>query len=131
MSDFVIDASVAAKLVLNESDSDRAHAIVAGNRIAAPDFLLLECGNALWTEAEAIAGLARLTHGTFEWIAPQPHVAAALTIALEIDRTIYDALYLAVALSTGCPLVTADVKFAAAARKHAMYGGFVRTLDAT
>ena len=68
MSALVIDASVAIKLVLNESDSDLAHNLIGARPLAAPEFLLLECGNALWATArrkvisgeQAAAGLAKL-----------------------------------------------------------------------
>lgn len=43
----VVDASVALKWVLAESDSDLAQQIVCSSLLA-PDLLLIECGNAIW-----------------------------------------------------------------------------------
>jgi predicted nucleic acid-binding protein len=37
-----------------------------------------------------------------------PLLDNALDLALSVSRTVYDSLYLALALSLGCPLVTAD-----------------------
>lgn len=134
----VVDASVALKLVLNESDSELAESLIKSTSIVAPEFMLLECGNGLWaaaprsliSAAQAISGLSRIATSPFEWTPTAPFVEPALAIAIELNRTIYDSHYLALAISRGSILVTADTKFAAAAEAHAVYRTFIRRLGA-
>ena len=45
-------------------------------------------------------------------------IRPALALAIRIDQTVYDCLYLALAIDESCPLVTADIRFANAASKH-------------
>ncbi len=112
----VIDSSVAVKWYLPEHGSDRAALLLrAGRRLVAPDLLIGEIGNVLWkrrrevpaVEIEAIAvALAAACP-----VALYPSTAllrGALAVALAYDRSVSDALYLALAVSEGCPLVTAD-----------------------
>lgn len=46
-------------------------------------------------------------------------LAAAWQIAMRHDRSVYDALYVALAASQSCPLVTADRKLFNALKDHA------------
>jgi predicted nucleic acid-binding protein len=138
MSNLVVDASVALKWVLNEPGYQKARSLVGAHTLAAPDFLLLECGNALWATArrkiiassDAAIGLAKIAAATIDLHPIGLHAAAAQAIAFEIDRTAYDSLYLAVAIALGAQLVTADEKLARAIEDHAVYRSFVRRLGA-
>jgi predicted nucleic acid-binding protein len=47
----VVDASVAVKWILAESDSELAQEIVQ-SPLLAPDLLLIECGNAIWRHVQ-------------------------------------------------------------------------------
>ncbi len=77
----VLDASVAVKLVVTESDSDSAERVVgdlteSGCWIGAPELLLAECANALWlrvrkgsltsTDGETRLGLLRQISDGFD-----------------------------------------------------------------
>lgn len=115
----VVDASVAVKWLVTEHHS--THALALGSRaeaLIAPDLIHAETANALWkkvarqeiTTAEA---LARLDVGPFlETVFPTPPlVPVALKLALAYGRTVYDSVYLALALGQNCHLVTADRRF--------------------
>src|SRR6266404_5666664 len=46
----VIDASVALKWVIEEDGSEAATALLVGDVLAAPDFVVIECANVLWAK---------------------------------------------------------------------------------
>ena len=129
MTDFVVvDASVVTKWLVDEDDSDKAHALLEAwdgesLRPTAPGFLPAEVTNALHrrvvrrdrTVEEATVLLARLAarvdlhHGT------SLH-ARALELASELGQgAAYDCHYLALAEALDCELWTADERFHRAA----------------
>lgn len=134
----VVDASLAIKWVIEEDGSDAARKIAASEVMTAPELLLIECANVLRTKTrfgQVSADAARQALFALEAtpirLTPiRPHVAAAHAIALELNRSAYDSLYLAVALAERATLVTADLKFARAAAAHPVYGALVRPLAA-
>jgi predicted nucleic acid-binding protein len=136
MSGLVVDASVALKWVLREPDSHIAEALLQQPGLAAPEFLQLECANSLWVAArkriitsdQAAFSFAKISAAPLEWHAIPALLAAAQGIAFEVDRTVYDCLYLALALSLDAQFITADTRFAAAAEAHPVYGARIRRL---
>ena len=126
MADFVVDASVALKWVLQESGSDKARDLLR-HELHAPDFWRVECANALWSvERRGLADKVKII-GLLDEIREiriTNYPAAlflreALSMALVLCHPVYDCLYLALALAEDIPLVTADEKFYKAVRKHA------------
>lgn len=128
MRGFILDAGVAAKWVLpahGEPLADEAVRILrrftAGELdLWAPDLFWCEVGNILWnavragrmspaSAAEAIDRLVRLNLFT---VPTSRLVPGALGIAVRYQRTVYDAIYVAVAVDSGRPLVTADERLA-------------------
>lgn len=116
-SPLVIDASVAAKWIKPEVHSAHANQILHGPyTLFAPDLLWPEVGNILWKSVqrkelspiEANQGLRALLRYPITVISSQSVLATALEIALHYRQTVYDALYLAVATTQNCRLVTAD-----------------------
>ncbi len=107
----VVDASVAAKWVLKEPDSDAARRIADRAELLAPDLLWAELGNVLWrrqrlgelspTDARDMLFTLRAvpvrTHALF------PLLPLALEIAVTIGHSIYDCIYLALGRSGGLP----------------------------
>lgn len=120
MKTYVIDASVAMKWFVPEIHSTEAASLLDPDIvICAPDLIVPEFGNTLWkktrrgelsrTEAEeilsAFAALPLEIHPSTSLLAP------AFPLALSLDRTVHDSLYLALAVAQDCALVTADQKF--------------------
>jgi predicted nucleic acid-binding protein len=117
VSRYVVDASVAVKWFVPEVHSREAEVLLGpAHVLLAPDLLYAEVGNALWKKTrrgELRPDEARLVLGGLRRVALQltpTHVLveAALDVALRADCTVYDGVYLALAVHHDCPLVTAD-----------------------
>ena len=123
MTPIVVDSSVAMKWFVPEVFSERALRFLDGNQeLLAPDLLIPECGNVLWkrisrSELTADEGreiLQALAGAPVRIVGSQALVEPALEIATAFRRTVYDALYVALAVIQGCVLVTADDRLARA-----------------
>jgi predicted nucleic acid-binding protein len=119
----VVDASVALKWFVPEVSSAEAARLLDGSfELWAPDLLFPEFGNILWKKIargeigrnearDVAAALRRVPLG----VCPSSGLLdAALEIAIAYQRTVYDALYIALAVARGCALVTADARLARA-----------------
>jgi predicted nucleic acid-binding protein len=115
----VVDASVAIKWVVDEPGSTAAAALLSAGPLQAPDLLLVDCAHVLWKKArrgelsadEAGLAIHLLRQADVELLPSRPLVDRALRLALTLDHTAYDCLYLALALELGRPFVTADHHF--------------------
>jgi len=117
MTRFVVDASVAVKWFLDENESAEARLLLARDyRLTAPDLVFAEAANILWkrvrrkemtpTQAQSVQlGLFDIPIDVFEIAAL---TSDALRLAAETNATVYDCMYLALALRNGFLLVTAD-----------------------
>jgi len=119
VSHFVVDASVAIKWFLPEVHGAAALRLLeADHNLLAPDLLFPEIGNVLWkrvrggeaTLEEASATLQAFVSLPLEVYPSRPLLPLALEIACRIRRSVYDSLYLAVAVFRRCPMVTADLR---------------------
>jgi predicted nucleic acid-binding protein len=113
----VVDASVAIKWLLPELHSTSARRVLAEDTtLFAPDLLWAELWDALWERVRAgemAAEDARDLLRDFRRfpVATTPVlvlIGSALEIDTQLDRTVDDSLYLALALGRRCRLVTAD-----------------------
>jgi predicted nucleic acid-binding protein len=121
----VVDASVAARWVLDQEDSRRANALRGEDRLIAPSLVAAEIGSAIWkavrrgevARPDAIAAL-RAALLPFDMLVPieQLH-ARALELAIAFNYPIYDCFYLALAEKENEVLITADEAMIATARK--------------
>jgi predicted nucleic acid-binding protein len=116
----IIDASVAFKWLVEEPDSYVAISWLSLDGLKAPPIIYAEAGNALAKRirghelkadgaADNLLRLARM----LSIIDDQPHLGRALDMAIALDHSFYDCLYLAIGEALGEQLLTADTKFAA------------------
>ena len=117
-----VDASVAAKWVLAELDSDRALALLrdarlTGTRLVCPPHLTVEVTSAIYKrvrqglldEDEGREQLGRFSRISLDLVSPPELAARAFDLGLEHGWALpYDSCYLAVALLLDCELWTAD-----------------------
>ncbi len=122
MKTYVIDTSIAVKWYIPEPLSDAAVYYLElyrqeQARLLAPDLIIAEMGNVLWKKVrqnELIIEDARQVGGILANYCPLTLISsselmpAALDIAIAIGLTVYDSLYLALAVSTEATLITAD-----------------------
>jgi predicted nucleic acid-binding protein len=120
VSHFVVDASVAIKWFLPEVHGEAALRLLEDDHnLLVPDLLFPEIGNALWkrvrrgeaTPEEANATLEAFVSLPLEVYPSPPLLPPALEIACRVRRSVYDSLYLAVAVLRQCQMVTADRRF--------------------
>jgi predicted nucleic acid-binding protein len=125
---YVLDASVAAKWFLPSPDEtllDEASILLedyAAGRVnlIVPELFWPEFGNILWkavrrariSERSAESAIAELEARGIAIARPAGLLLEAFRIATTFDRTVYDAIYVALAVFTGATLVTADERLA-------------------
>lgn len=121
----VVDASVAVKWLVHEVHTRAALRLRDREAdLVCPDLLFLEVGNVVWKKVRAGEIDGPLGRRMVDAIldAPlrvEPSVAllpAAWEIALRHDRTVYDGVYLALAVALDARLVTADRRLVRALR---------------
>jgi predicted nucleic acid-binding protein len=123
MKRVVVDASIAVKWFVPEIHSELAARLLDAEFIvSAPDLIGPELGNTLWkkvrrreiTPKEAAEILKTFPSLGVEIYPSSALLSSAFEVAVVLDRTVYDSLYLALAVAQDGALVTADQKFHAA-----------------
>ena len=117
MKAIVVDASVAIKWFIPEVHAISATRLLHTNlQFIAPDLIFAEVGNILWkkyrskeltldTASAILDDFKRLPFNSHE---NESLLDAAWQIATTYQCTVYDSLYVALAQTEGCLLVTAD-----------------------
>jgi predicted nucleic acid-binding protein len=114
------DASVAAKWFLAEPDAAAALRLLDGrHRLAAPDLIHAEFGNIVWKlHARGVLDTKEASDMIEHFLSMPLEIhdstyllAPALQIAIATKRTVYDSLYLALAVELGATVVTADERW--------------------
>lgn len=117
---YVIDASVLAKVIVKEKNSNKAIKIMERHikgeiLLTAPSLILYEIGNILWKKKmgsklmyEYIKNILGLGIKIFEL--DEKIIKNACKIANRNGLTFYDALYIALAIALKTKLITADKK---------------------
>jgi predicted nucleic acid-binding protein len=115
----ILDASVAAKVFIEEEGSEAAQTFVlSGVRLVAPEFVLVELANvavkrlrrghiALRVARHMIASVNSIFD---EFVPASDLFVRAFLLATEHGFSTYDAMYVALAEERGRDLVTADVR---------------------
>jgi len=123
-----VDASVAAKWLVDEAGHDRARGLLRswreGVEMWAPDLVWAEVANALrhkvtrdeLSRADADTLLQAFLALPFHIVPCRDVAQQSLQLALDVGITVWDATYLAVAMSVDAALWTADVELAKKAR---------------
>jgi predicted nucleic acid-binding protein len=130
----VVDASVAAKWFLpanGESLVEEAFRLLQLNakeqiQFIVPDFFWVEFANVIWKtvrvgrfpKVSAEAALAFLTQRNFPTVPSLKLLDSAFQIATAFERTVYDSLYVALAVEAKAQLITADERLANALAAH-------------
>lgn len=120
MTQFVVDANVAVKWVVPEIHSTAALRLRNSEyTLLVPDFFFPEIGNVLWkrvrrgeiTLDDAQEDLGALMELGLQIIPSLPLMPQALEIAVRTQQAVYDCVYLSLAITHGCQMVTADQRF--------------------
>src|SRR6186997_1519182 len=121
MSVFVVDASLVVKWFVPEVHSAAARRwLNASHDYMAPDLLFPEAGNALWkkvrrgelTREDAQRLASDLAMVGVEAVSMRALVADSHALAVRAAITVYDAMYLTLAVRLETQVVTGDDKFA-------------------
>ena len=134
MTSVVVDASVAVKWCLpaqREELVSEAEELLASSRreevqFLVPDLFWVECANVAWKAvrvgrlplASADAALTALTEYDFPTVPSPSLLSSAFQIATAFQRTIYDSIYVALALKSKAQLVTADERLVNSLAAH-------------
>jgi predicted nucleic acid-binding protein len=125
----VIDTSIVVKWYLPEDGSEEATRLReecerSGTAIMMPELVRAELANAMWSHRnlkpdEKRWAVSHFLDMPFDIMPMEPElIRRALDLAFELDATIYDCIYLALAVLAGTRLITADIQFARKAGKY-------------
>lgn len=119
----VIDSSVVVKWLFLETLNEQALAVrqdweFSIVNLIAPDLMLVEVGNIVWkkqrlgliSEEEGTSAIADLLALEIPTVEPRNILPRAYSLARLFDRTVYDAIYLALAEEIGARFITADLR---------------------
>jgi predicted nucleic acid-binding protein len=130
----VLDVSVGAKWFLQgngEGLMDQAFALLnhyerGQVRFIVPDLFWAEFANVMWkavrlsrlSKASADVAVASLMRRNFHTVPSLTLLDSAFQIATSYDRTLYDSLYVALAVHSKAQLITADERLANSLASH-------------
>lgn len=138
MSEFIVDASVALCWFATEAETAFANRLIAAAvDLVAPSLMLVELANGLWKKTRrgemsadlAAAGLREIRRFVPQIVNLSDLAEAALALARELDHSVYDCVYLALARRRGAPLVTSDQKMVARLAGARYRNEVVRLID--
>jgi predicted nucleic acid-binding protein len=135
---FVVDASVVLKWFVPEIHTDAARRLLAASHdFLSPDLLFPEVGNAIWkkvrrgelTAEEGRRLAADISRVAVETVSTRALMTDAHALAVTTGLTVYDAMYLALAIRLETELITADAKLGQTVAGHPMTAAHVRMVQ--
>jgi predicted nucleic acid-binding protein len=138
VSVFVVDASVVLKWFVPEIHSEAARRLLAApHEFLSPDLLFPEVGNAIWkkvrrgelTTKDGQKLAADVSSVAVETVATRGLMVDAHALAITTGVTVYDAMYLALAVRLETVLITADDKLSRTIGTYPMAAAHVRLLQ--
>ncbi len=123
MSVFVVDASVVIKWFVPEVHSDAARRLLAcSHDYIAPDLLFAETANTIWkkvrrgelSQRDGERLVADIERAAVETVPCRALAEDAYALAIATGHTVYDAMYLALAVRADTRMITADERLAGA-----------------
>lgn len=132
MTSLVVDASVAARWILEDRYSREAARVLAGFDLTAPTLLHAEVASALTKSVkhgdlsadEALVEIIAFAGLELETVPDEDLAPRAVQLSCALDHSVYDCFYLALAMALEIPLVTADRELLETAQR-AGYGEHV------
>ena len=138
MSVFVVDASLVVKWFVPEVHSAAARRwLNASHDYMAPDLMFPEAGNALWkkvrrgepTRQDAQSLASDLAEIGVETVPTRTLVADCHALAVRAGITVYDAMYLTLAVRLETQVVIGDDRFARKLAEHPLLAPHVRSVE--
>ena len=138
MSEIVVDASVALCWFASEKETTFANRLIAAAvDLVAPSLMLVELANALWKKTRrgemaadlAAAGMREIRRFVPQIVDVAELAEPAMALAHELDHSVYDCVYLALARRRGATLVTSDQKLTARLARTGYRNDVVRLID--
>lgn len=138
MSVFVVDASVVIKWFVPEVHSDAARRLLQSeNQYVAPDLLFAETANTIWKKVrrgevsrrDGEGLVADVGRAAVQTVPCRALAADAYALASACGRTVYDAMYLALALRLDTRLITADERLAGALAAMPAVASHIQTVQ--
>ena len=138
MSVFVVDASVVVKWFVPEVHSDAARRLLAlAHEYVAPDLLFAETANTIWkkirreelTPEEGQQLVADIGQIAVETVSCRALVEDAHVLANATGRTVYDSMYVALAVRLNTRAITADDRLEAALKKIPAVAGHIQLVQ--
>lgn len=139
MANYVVDASIAVKWLVSEAFSEESAQLLASTHsLIAPELLFAEAANALWalcrrgdiTENDLAEAIDVLKTAPVSVPSSMQHLTpSAARLAADLDHPVYDCFYLALAMQTNYPLITADMRFFNKVDGHPYLGQHIRHIS--
>lgn len=138
MSVFVVDASIVIKWFVPEVHSDAARRLLAyPHDYIAPDLLFAETTNTIWKKVrrgelsprDGERLVADLERTAVETVPCRALAADAYALASASGQTVYDAIYLALAVRLDTRMITADERLAAALAAMVSLAAHIQTVQ--
>jgi predicted nucleic acid-binding protein len=138
VSVYVIDASVVIKWFVPEINSDAARRLLsAAHEYFSPDLLFPEVGNTIWkkvrrgelTVAQGGQLVADIPSIAVETVSTRGLLIDAHALAVTTGLTVYDSMYLALAVRLQTQAITADDRLSRSVAAHPMMAAHVRLVQ--